>query len=175
MNKQEIKDLLNKYFEAETSLEEEKSLRQYFSGPSVDPAFEQVAPLFRSFVSDAQIGVEKDFTAKFDLSGGNHKQTVSGGGARIFTLRKFTQIAAAVCVLTISSILVVKHMLPNGLNKNNPGQTAGNYIEVQDPEQAIEYTEDAIRIFAKVFKTSEQHLESTMERIDKTPVIGTQN
>lgn len=42
----EIEKLLEKYFEGTTSCEEERLLRQFFSGPDVPPGLESYRPLF---------------------------------------------------------------------------------------------------------------------------------
>ncbi|MDD2504292.1 MAG: hypothetical protein PHG58_10675 [Clostridia bacterium] len=44
-----IRELLDKYFNGETSLDEEKMLREYFSGNQTDAEFEQYAPMFNYF------------------------------------------------------------------------------------------------------------------------------
>ena len=44
-----IEELLEKYFEATSTVAEEQTLRQYFSQPGVAPRFEQYQPLFGYF------------------------------------------------------------------------------------------------------------------------------
>ncbi len=46
MMKKQIKELIAKYFEGETTLSEEQMLKTYFAG-EIDPQFEDVAPIFR--------------------------------------------------------------------------------------------------------------------------------
>lgn len=173
MSTQEIKALLDKYFEAETSLQEEKQLRTYFSGSQVDASLHQYSPLFKAFAIEETIVSTKDYTAGLPKSKQLTKN-LDTGGAKIFTLRKFLQIAVAASFLAVASFLVVKYMMPQVINTKTT-HMASNYIEVENPQEAIEYTEDAIRILAKVFKTSEKQLETGMGHIDKAPVIGGQD
>ena len=42
MNTEYIKGLLDKYFEAQTTIEEEKELKNYFNSGSIDPRFDKV-------------------------------------------------------------------------------------------------------------------------------------
>ncbi len=51
MDYTQIEDLLERYWEGETTLEEERQLRQYFAGPT-DARFRAVAPLFQALSSE---------------------------------------------------------------------------------------------------------------------------
>jgi hypothetical protein len=48
-NIQRIEDLLNRYWDGETSLEEERELKAYFNSDDIAEQFRSVAPLFRAF------------------------------------------------------------------------------------------------------------------------------
>ena len=87
MNKSEVKMLLEKYFEGETSLQEERHLRDYFSSQTVDKEFGEYAPLFQYFKAER---VEKvGFRRFYD---------------RNIMLR--TLIGAAACVLLVLGIVL---------------------------------------------------------------------
>ncbi len=58
-----IKKLLDKYFEAKTTVTEENLLRKYFNGEEVAPQLEQYIPLF-SYLSHAK---EERFTKQVPL------------------------------------------------------------------------------------------------------------
>jgi len=58
-----IEKLLEKYFEATTTVEEEKQLRDYFSKDSVAPHLEQYAPMFNYF----SIAKDERFTKQVPL------------------------------------------------------------------------------------------------------------
>ena len=58
-----IEKLLEKYFEATTTVEEEKQLRDYFSKDSVAPHLEQYAPMFTYF----SIAKDERFTKQVPL------------------------------------------------------------------------------------------------------------
>lgn len=170
MNTKEIKALLDRYFEAETSLEEEKTLRQYFANGDVEEDLKPYASMFGYFAQEAAITTEKDFLKGLN----NQNKPLASGSTKVISIRRWVQMAAAASAIFLASFLVIKYMIPQEESTNLSQTTAANYVEVQDPEEAIEYTEDAIRILAQVFKTSEKQLESGMERIDNTPVIGAQ-
>ena len=64
MEYNEIKNLLDKYFAGETSLEEEKKLSEYFAQGNVHKDFEEWKPLFAYFSSEKNLTVSKDFDEK---------------------------------------------------------------------------------------------------------------
>jgi hypothetical protein len=58
-NAQEIQKLLDRYWEGETNIEEERRLRQYFNAPEVDERFQKFAPLFRLLEQEKSIEFHK--------------------------------------------------------------------------------------------------------------------
>ncbi|MFV0419708.1 MAG: hypothetical protein ACK5KT_13385 [Dysgonomonas sp.] len=60
MNMKNIDELLEKYFEGETSIEEEKLLRNYFRQENIDEQHKIYAPLFNFFSEERkEIAIEK--------------------------------------------------------------------------------------------------------------------
>lgn len=45
----DIETLLNKYWEGDTTLEEERNLKAYFAQPDIDKKWQHLAPLFKAF------------------------------------------------------------------------------------------------------------------------------
>ena len=61
MDYKNINHLLEKYWEGETSLQEEETLRQYFNNGSVAPEFRQFAPLFQYLKEEQDVLISDDF------------------------------------------------------------------------------------------------------------------
>lgn len=59
-----VEKLLQKYFEAETSIAEENMLREYFTSTDVAPHLEQYKPLFGYFEAEVNQTFEKDLPLK---------------------------------------------------------------------------------------------------------------
>ncbi|HAD11664.1 MAG TPA: hypothetical protein DCF33_04410 [Saprospirales bacterium] len=55
MKYEEIQTLLDRYWEGETSLEEERSLKAYFNAGSIDARLQNVAPLFQALKEEQLI------------------------------------------------------------------------------------------------------------------------
>lgn len=56
-----IENLLEKYFNSETDLEEEKELKAYFAGESIAPHLEKYKHLFDYYIHDAAQQLDKVF------------------------------------------------------------------------------------------------------------------
>ena len=64
MDHETIMRLLDRYWLAETSVEEEKALAAYFRGPDIDPRLEPFRDLFAYFEEEAQVSLGKDFESR---------------------------------------------------------------------------------------------------------------
>ena len=66
MNSEHIHILLNKYWNCETSAEEEQVLRDFFSGPNIPEELEPYAPLFTYSNNARDITTSIHFDAKLE-------------------------------------------------------------------------------------------------------------
>ena len=64
MTDKEIKTLVARYFDGDTTLAEEQSLRDYFTGPAVAAELEEYRPLFAYFAAARQPQTSADFEAR---------------------------------------------------------------------------------------------------------------
>ena len=55
MDKQKIQELLKRYFEATTTLDEERDLQRYFAGSRIDDSLKVYRPLFTFFAEERAI------------------------------------------------------------------------------------------------------------------------
>ena len=60
MNITEIENLLEKYFEGDTTLSEEKTLREFFSQGEIPPHLSSCAPMFRFFSVEANVRLSEE-------------------------------------------------------------------------------------------------------------------
>jgi hypothetical protein len=58
-----IQQLLDSYFEGETSLQEEEQLRRYFQQEDIHPSLKTYQPMFRYFVTNQEVTLADDFDA----------------------------------------------------------------------------------------------------------------
>jgi hypothetical protein len=142
MDSRNIDDLLNKYWNCETSLEEEQQLREYFKGREFPEQHKETAALFRYFNESKKKAITD---IAFD-SGVMAKVRPQG------KLRKLVynsmRIAAGVAVL-VMAVWFVK----NEIRKSTPQEMVDTY---DDPKLAFEETKKALMMISKGFGTAEE-------------------
>ena len=119
-----IENLLEKYFEAETSIAEEKELKDYFASSDVAPPLEQYKPIFGYVVQAKQ----EQFTATIPLKTKKRKSVV------------WLSVAASVVVL-----LGVGLFTYNNYNQAK-SEDLGTY---DDPEVAFRETQKALALISE--------------------------
>ncbi len=119
-----IENLLEKYFEAETSIAEEKELKDYFTSSDVAPPLEQYKPLFGYVVQAKQ----EQFNATIPLNTIKRKRVV------------WLSVAASVAVLLGVGLSTFNHY-------NHP-KSAG-YGTYDDPEVAFRETQKALAMISE--------------------------
>lgn len=119
-----IEKLLEKYFEAETTIAEEKELKDYFASSDVAQHLEQYKPIF-GYVTQAK---QEQFTATIPLKTKKRKSAV------------WLSVAASVAVLLSVGLFTFNHY-------NQPvSEDLGTY---DDPEIAFRETQKALALISK--------------------------
>ncbi|RKS02217.1 MULTISPECIES: hypothetical protein [unclassified Flavobacterium] len=119
-----IEKLLEKYFEAETTIAEEKELKNYFASSDVAQHLEQFKPIFGYAIQAKQ----EQFIATIPLNTKKRKSVV------------WLSIAASVAVLLSVGLFTFNHY-------NQPvSEDLGTY---DDPEVAFRETQKALALISK--------------------------
>ena len=116
-----IEKLLEKYFNAETSIAEEKDLKLYFSSQDVAPHLEQYRPLFGYFSQQAEQKFDKTIPLK-------SKKHYAGW------------ISVAASVVLLGGLLTFF---------NNPEPSQDDLGTYDDPEVAFRETQKALNMLSK--------------------------
>ncbi|MFZ4680227.1 MAG: hypothetical protein ACOYLP_08680 [Flavobacterium sp.] len=130
-----IEILLEKYFEAETSIAEEKELKDYFTSSDVAPSLEKYKPLFGFAVHSKQ---EQFSSAPFDFQH-RHSATIPLSNIK----RK-----SAVWLLVAASVLVLLGLGLFTFNYYNQ-QKSEDYGTNNDPEIAFRETQKALSMISE--------------------------
>ena len=144
MDSKKIDELLNKYWNCETSLDEELQLREYFRGKDFPEQWKETATLFQYF----------DEHKKKTLADGSFDDQVlqrvktpkQGKVTRL--LYNTMRIAAGVAVLVVATWIVRVE-----IRKSDPQETADTY---DDPKIAFEETKKALMMISKSFGSAEE-------------------
>jgi hypothetical protein len=119
-----IEILLEKYFEAQTTIAEERELKAYFSSDNVAPPLEQYKPIFGYAVQAKQ----EQYTATIPLNTTKRKSVV------------WLSVAASVAVLLGVGLFTFNHY-----NQPKP-QALGT---INDPEVAFRETQKALAMISE--------------------------
>ncbi len=148
MDLNKIEELLNKYWNCETSLEEEQQLREYFRGTQIPGQLKDTAALFRYFESHKK----KTLTDSGFDAGMLRKIKTPAGGTVTRLLYNSMRIAAGIAVLVLATFLV-----RNEIRKSTPKEVVDTY---DDPKLALEETKKALLMISKTFGTAKDKAKS---------------
>jgi hypothetical protein len=145
MTRDNIQLILEKYFAGESSLDEEKQLKQYFTEADVAHELKQYQPLFQYLKEEKNIKMARQIELPKPIPHLKSRQW-------------FWKAAAAAIALLIVSIVsfkqLQKHNSPSTLAHKNP-----NYIvldEGDDPQKAFEQAQAALMLVSKKMRKGEQ-------------------
>jgi hypothetical protein len=163
MDSKKIEELLNKYWNCESSVEEEQQLRKYFKESNVPEQLKDTATLFRYFEENK----------KKTLADASFEQQVLDKvksrprGKMASLVFNAMRIAAGIGVLVVAFIFV-----KNEVRKSTPQEMVDTY---EDPKLAFEETKKALLLISKSFGTAEQNAKKinmfneAKEEIQKKP------
>ena len=149
MDSNRIEELLIKYWECETSLEEEQQLKEYFRGGNIPEHMKETAALFRYFEAHKK----KSLTdSSFD---GQVMNSVKAKGKMVKLFYNSMRIAAGVSVLVVATWFVRKE-----IRQSTPQAVVDTY---DDPKLAFEETKKALMMISKSFGRAETEAKKIPE------------
>ncbi|HZX74149.1 MAG TPA: hypothetical protein VFE57_07005 [Cyclobacteriaceae bacterium] len=142
MDSKQINELIEKYWNCETSLEEEQLLREYFNGQDIPESLKEVATLFQYF--------EREKTKSLDPSFDENVKRRFREGARVRSLSmvQIVRIAAGVFVVIAATFFIRKE-----IKEAYPDEIAETYT---DPKVALEETKKALMMISNSFNKAEK-------------------
>lgn len=139
MKKQEMKSLLEKYFDGESSLEDEKKILAYFSGEDIDPELLAEKEYFNFLENEkTQLLAQEDISEKIweTIEKSEIKPTIN-----LYQFPKFSRIFLAIAagiVITIVSVTLIKYEFTT---KKDQQLFSDTY---SDPEMAYQEAKKAL-------------------------------
>lgn len=150
MELQKIEQLLEKYWDGDTSLEEEQILQDFFTEEKVPDHLQGVATLFRKFKTDRHFKtLDDDFDEAII-----HKIEKAGSA---WSFKSMLRIAAAVSLLLLSVFLIKDYANDRSENTAEVKATIENSYE--DPKLAYEQTKQALLLISSMMNEGTQHIE----------------
>jgi hypothetical protein len=142
MDSKKIEELLQKYWDCETSLEEEQQLREYFSQANVPDQMKEAASLFNYFGQQKNKAVNEQFETK--VLG----QLKKPAGKVTNLIQTSLRIAAGIAVLAVALFFVKQE-----IGKSTTVAVEDTY---DDPKKALEETKKALMMISRGFGRAEQ-------------------
>jgi hypothetical protein len=144
MDFKNMEDLLKKYWDCETTLEEEKQLREYFGGSNIPDQWKDTAALFRYFEE-----TKKKSLSDLAFEGQVMHKIHSPKKNKVVKLVYNTmRIAAGLAV-----VLAATWFIRNEVRESTPQAVVDTY---DDPKLAFEETKKALLMISKSFGTAEE-------------------
>ena len=137
MDSKTLEQLLEKYWKCETSLEEEKALREYFNGNDVPEALKETASLFRFFE------MERTRVTSEDVEKHVTKEIRRSQRGKVVSMMSVARIAAGLLVVVAATYFVRQEV-----RKSYPPEMEGT---ITDPQLALEETKKALMMISKGF------------------------
>ena len=144
MDSKQLEQLLEKYWNCETSLEEEKQLRDYFQG-EVPERLKETADLFRYFKAQQATSVGGE---DFDAGVIKKIKRQKPEGKSVTMLFNYARIAAGLIVVVTATYFVRQEV-----RKAYPPEIVDTY---SDPKLALEETKKALMMISKGFNKAQK-------------------
>ncbi|HMG90817.1 MAG TPA: hypothetical protein VK589_12185 [Chryseolinea sp.] len=144
MDSKRINELLSKYWNCETSLEEEAELREHFKSGNIPDELRETAPLFRYFEENKKKSLND---ISFDGQVMEKIQTPKQGQMAKLVYNSM-RIAAGLTV-----VIAATWFIRNEIRSTTPQEVVDSY---DDPKMAFEETKKALMMISKSFGTAEE-------------------
>lgn len=145
-----FKDLLEKYWNCETSVEEEYQLKQYYQNGQVDSEMVPFKSFFTSLDDLSNIKMEKPLESLMPRS------TVKS-----LNVRSWVYAAATFLALGFIATWMINPAL---LGKSS-------MVEVKDPQEALAITKEALSIFSNTVNTGSETVEISVSHIENINLL----
>ncbi len=148
MDSKTIAALLEKYWNAETTLEEEQQLREYFVGANVPDDMQETAALFRFLDAEKN----KTLNENFETHVTKHLHRRREG--KIISMVSFKNIARIAAGIFV--VVAATYFIRQEVRKSYPQELQDTYT---DPQMAFEETKKALQMISNSFGKAKHETE----------------
>ena len=155
-----INELLEKYWEGESSLEQERVLREYFASDKVAEEHLQYAPLFSFFAVERESKIDISLEKALKES----EETKVGKQRTIFRMPRYIFSVAASIALLICSVFII-----NDFNEINDISyvTVQGQVEDLESEEALQMAEEALLFLSGKLNKSSNKVKDNLRATKK--------
>ena len=156
MDYNKLEDLLQKYWEGDTDLQQEGEIRAYLQHPDLPEKYKKEAALFRfyAFEKNTDSGIKSlDSILKDKETSGENTSTNQKFNRSPNSTYTFLKIAAVLSFIIASTYLIVDQMEGN----KKPTEMVSDTFE--DPKEAYEETKKVLMLLSSKFGNGRRHVE----------------
>lgn len=146
----QIQKLLDKYWDAETTVAEEQELRTYF--------------LLHPEHADAHTAYFLMLKEESEIEAPTIPQPLKPGKVRSMWRR--TLSAAAVVLVVVVAGLVIQNQNVNKPQNVVQSNTKASVVEIEDPDLAYEEAKQALMLVSRKMRESTSHAETEMNKVE---------
>lgn len=165
MDSNHINQLLSKYWEGQSSVDEERQLKAYFAQETIDPEHQQFQPLFSFFKEEAELSLSADFDKK--LMQQLNTQTVKAP-ARVFSLKPLLRVAA---ILVLGLAIAFGFYQSNQPEVEKSAEIDWSKYEITNEEEALKELQLALRLVSKNIDKGTTASQKAGRNMDKVTTI----
>ena len=160
-----IDNLLQKYWDGISSLDEEKQLKDYFNSDHVDDTHKSLSPLFAYYKQEAEITT--DFVPDLSFTNENlvsKKLSLEASKPKVrLLIPKIIGIAASLLLLFT---VTYQQFNIEDTSYNN------KYTEVQNPDEALEIAIEALGFLGNKYNKGTTSVSKGLKNLEKTDVFN---
>jgi hypothetical protein len=150
-------DLLEKYFNGETNLDEERTLKNYFNDSNISPEFEKYRPLF--------VFLKKEKTVEMPAQKSVLLKAVSGGQKSVWRrYYSFAVAAAMVGAFAIGAFLYQQNMQ---FERARIAQEKLHNDTFDTPEKAMQEIKAALALVSRKMNKGEKNAAKGLQKVEK--------
>jgi len=146
-----IEKLIEKYWEGETSLAEEKEIREFLRNDT-SPQFRELRMMFGFFEEERTV----EYTG-----------TLKVPTTRVIKMSFFRNIAVAASMILLIGVGVLYHTT----NKPVVGDNF-EYGQIDDPELALELTKEALAFISYNINSAQESLSGSIQNLESLNIIN---
>ena len=163
MSHEKMNALLEKYWEAETSIEEERALKNYFAGDDIHPDHFPYRELFVFFDKEQNTGIsmEQALSKVHQSLGSNTGGSTPG---KILHLRRWGLSIAASIIMVFGAITIWE---------NYSKASTKTYVsaEIENPDEALEITLEALAYLSGKMKKGTDPVKEQIEKVKEQDIF----
>lgn len=172
-----INNILEKYWEGESSLQEEQVLKEYFASGNIADEHQAIAPLWGYMNVNSDLEYDHDLTdilAKgLESEASQATDDAPQPSAKVFSLKKWIPAVAALFVAVFAVVGIMNNTDSKEVTPTK--KYASNVIVLDgeaDSEEALKVTREALAFLSGKLNKSSNTLQEGIQNLDKLDIMN---